>query len=300
MPRLQPVRRLGRPQSMPTTGRFVSTSLALGLALTLTTACGPDRAVIPPGIEATRPAPNDPDVEALDLPANPLVLLKPNDGAIPAVQRGSAKVKIRLVTRDGGAVQIEPGLNGKPVIRFPKFVLEQTYPRAVILVENDGPRDTLSPGDRDFMWGADFKLDPLSFGSTIDNGDNVIQRGLFVHPAQFKAELDNDRAACSVLGDLGRVTVRASEQLTPDWWYRVRCERVGDELAVYVTEFNPEDGTTRTYASRKSGPMGAVNMNPNTTPLTVGGKIGADGEILQDAADQFNGWITNPVYALLK
>lgn len=279
--------------------RWVRAGALVGVALTLTTACGPERADVPPEFEATRQAPNEPEVEALDLPSNPLVLLKPSDGDVPVTQRGSANVNLRVVTRDGGKIKLEPGLNDKPALRFPPFVLEETYPRAVILVENAGPRDVLSPGGRDFVWGADFKLDPLSFGTDMDNGDNLIQRGLFVHPAQFKAELDNDQAGCSVLGERGRVSVRTSQQVTPDVWYRVRCEKIGDELAVYVTEFGP-DGATKSYARRESGPMGAVNMNPDTTPLTVGGKIGADGEILQDAADQFNGWITNPYYTILK
>ena len=51
-------------------------------------------------------------------------------------------------------------------------------------------------------------------------------------------------------------------------------------------------------APKEPQPYDAVLMSVGRSPN--GGKIGADGEILQDAADQFNGWITNPVYALLK
>ncbi|MGL5810632.1 MAG: hypothetical protein ACRCYQ_11860 [Nocardioides sp.] len=264
------------------------------------TACGGHSGVIPPEVKATR-LPQDEaakaDPDALGLPLDPMVLLQSTGGEQLFTQRGSAPVRIRVVSRDGGEVELEPGLDGSPAVRFPSFVAGDRYPRAVVLVENDGKEDRLSPGSRDFVWGADFKVDDVSSGSTADNGDNLIQRGLFVHPAQFKAELDGRRASCSVLGDRGRLKVRASEDVEPGRWYRVRCERSGDEIAVYVTEFGA-DGTTRSYASRESGPIGDITMDPTDTPMTIGGKIGADGEVLRDASDQLNGWVANPVYAI--
>ena len=276
--------------------RRLSRTWALGAVLAALTACSTDPVYVP---RPERDRPDRPDADALGLPADPLVLLEPGPRPGEAAQRGSLAVEIGLVTLDGGRIEVATGRDGQPAFRFPPFVGDAAmpYPRAVFEVTTGGPADPMSPGRRDFAWGADFRLDEDSFGIPADNGDNVIQRGLSSHPTMFKAEVDGDRAACTVQGDEGLQIVRASELVRPGWWYRVRCRRTGDELAVLVTEYQPS-GKVRTYASQVDGPIGDVTMQTPDTPLTVGGKVGMDGEILQDASDQFNGLVMNPVLAI--
>lgn len=234
----------------------------------------------------------------LGLTRTPTILLGLDAQASPServTQLGVAKVRIGEAELDNGSFDIVDGRDDEPALDFPEFSADDDdYPRAVVTVSNAGDADQLSPGTRNFMWGADFRLDKLSQGLGVDNGDNVVQRGLSSDPAYFKAEVDKDRAACTVYGTEGRLIIRASEQLTTGRWYRIRCERTADELAVYVTEFDP-DGGSRQYASRIKGSVGDVTAVAPTTPLTIGGKVGRDGGLLASATDQFNGLVMNPL-----
>src|SRR5690606_25565528 len=98
-----------------------------------------------------------------------------------------------------------------------------------------------SPDDRDFSWGASFRLDAVSTGNPVDNGDNLIQRGLSSQPAMFKAELDLRRPGCTLKGTEGELIVRAATKVEPGIWYAVRCERQGDRLTVRVWEYRGGD-----------------------------------------------------------
>lgn len=274
-------------------GPWVALAVAM-CAAAVASACASEPIYFPAPVD-TPPV----DAEELGLPADPDVLLRPGTGDERVVQRGRLEVDIELVTLDGGGLEIVPGPDGEAAFGFPPFVRDpaEPYPRAIIEVTGAGDGDPMSPGTRDFVWGADFRIDKDSFGSAIDNGDNLVQRGLSNHPTMFKAEVDGDRAACTVIGDEGTQIIRASERVRPGWWYRLRCQRAGDELAVFVTEYEPSGGIS-SYASRIAGPIGDVTMPTPETPLTVGGKIGADGGILDDASDQFNGVVMNPVLAI--
>ena len=278
-------------------GARVALAVTMGSAA-MVSACASDPIYIPSPVDTPSV-----DAEELGLPADPLVLLRPGAGAGAGaeriIQRGGLSVDIELVTLDGGTVDVVQGRDGQAGFRFPAFVRDPAlpYPRAIIEVASTGDGDPMSPGTRDFTWGADFRIDKDSFGSAIDNGDNLVQRGLSSHPTMFKAEVDGDRAACTVIGDEGTQIIRASERVRPGWWYRLRCQRTGDELAVFVTEYEPS-GDVNTYASRVAGLIGDVTMPTPETPLTVGGKIGADGGILDNASDQFNGIVMNPVLAI--
>lgn len=233
----------------------------------------------------------------LGLPSQPVVWLGVDRDEDRLVQRGSAKVSIDVVTLDGGSIDLVTGRNDRGAIDYPPYRSTERYPRAVVRVVNDGREDQLAPGDQDFVWGADVFLDKESFGTSVDNGDNLVQRGLSSHGTFYKAEVDDDRPACTVQGQDGIVIVRAEERIEPRRWYRIRCERVGDILKVRAIELGPS-GEGATISSIAQGPMGAVPIDDPTVAMTVGGKIGVDQELIGSATDQFNGLVMNPVYAI--
>jgi hypothetical protein len=278
-------------------GTRLGTRLGAGAGLLLLTqaviGCAAEPVVLDDGLPTATPTP-----KGVGLPEDPVVLLEAAEGTPEIKQVGSADVTIDVVDLSDGVVEVAKGRRGGAALDFPTFRGEaETYPRAVVTVSNAGAKDQLSPGIRDFIWGGDFKIDKLSYGPGVDNGDNLVQRGISSQPTLFKAEIDKDRAACTVRGDEGELIVRARERVRPGWWYRVRCERTLNELGVYVTEYDP-DGLVNTYARRVNGPIGDVTMVDATTPLTVGGKVGSDLELLNKATDQFNGLVMNPYYAL--
>lgn len=232
------------------------------------------------------------------VPADADVLLRATSAG-KFSQEGSADVAVTEVSLDGGDVTEQPGLNDAPAIDFPAFSAdENAYPRAILAVTNIGVSDAMKPGNHNFTWGAEFRLDDQSQGTGVDNGNNLVQRGLSSHPTFFKLELDQLQPSCTVRGEDGELVVRSSEFVDPGTWYRVRCERTATDLAVYVTALDG-DGTNRTSASHETGVVGAVSIQETSTPLTVGGKIGADGNVLRAATDQFNGLVVDP-YLLIE
>lgn len=230
------------------------------------------------------------------LPVDPAVHLETDDSG-ELTQLGSADVEIGVVTLDAGELGAQPMAPNRWAIDFPAFTSDaDRYPRAVVVVSNAGFDDQLDPAGRDFVWGADIHVDELSSGNAVDNGDNVVQRGISSDETFFKAELDDDRAACTATGRSGTLIVRANEFVRPGRWYRLRCSLAGDQLAVFVTELDA-DGTGRSYASRVDGRVGTIAFTDATIPLTVGGKVGDDGRVMRSATDQFNGLVANPFLA---
>ena len=191
---------------------------------------------------------------------------------------------LEVVTVQGGRLRTVEGPDGEPAIDFPAYVPSGAYPRAVLTVTSTGDEDDLDPGDGAFAWGADFRLDARNEGRTNDNGNNLLQRGLRTDPTSFKAELDHSRPACTVRGTDGILGVRQSEPVTYGVWYRMRCEREGDQLTVRSWRVDAPDDV---LAKTRRGPTGAMEMSG--LPLSVGGKIAPDGEIVDDGTDQFNG-----------
>jgi hypothetical protein len=142
---------------------------------------------------------------------------------------------------------------------------------------------SLSPGDRDFEFGAAFELDPESSGSEADNGDNLLQRGSFNDPGQYKIQLDHGVPSCRVAGDAGVLFVEADEAVDPGAWYSVSCRRAGDEVTLTVTPYADQDDGE---SWRATGPTGTVPFGDQ--PLSVGGKVDPSGTPVA-SADQFNG-----------
>lgn len=228
------------------------------------------------------------------LPGRAALLLQPAGRGDGVAQRGTAAVRTSWSRISGGRASRIAGPRGTAAWNMPDFTTGAHYPRTVLVVRNAPGQDALSPGMQDFSWGADFQLDAVSTAPTgPDNGDNLLQRGLWGESAEFKAEADLRRASCAVHGTEGTLLVRAQMQAQPGKWYRMRCYRRADSLSVTVSELS--DGSWGPAVSATvSGPVGAVRF-PAAMPIAVGGKIAADGALVRSATDQLNGWIANPV-----
>lgn len=219
------------------------------------------------------------------------VFLQAADGGSPGQQIGTAKVLLGVSTLDGGKLTAGKAPGGKTAYRFPPFVASGKYPRAAVIVNNASPDDTLDPGEKPFAWGASFKVDAKSKGRESDNGDNLIQRGLFSEPTFYKAELDDDKPACTVRGTAGLVIVRSTQPARPNVWYRMRCDRVGRYLSVRVWEIARPLAVNSEVEFGKMGNLDMRRLNP---PLSIGGKVSPNGQLIVSATDQFNGLVAEP------
>lgn len=198
---------------------------------------------------------------------------------------GDTAVDVEVVDVDGGRVRTVagPGLSLPLALQFPTYGDSSTYPRAVVSVTPTSGQ-ALSPGSSDFEYGAVFRLDATSSGDTVDNGDNLFQRGLFNEDSLYKLQLDNGRPACMVRGSAGRVKARLDSTITPDRWYRATCSRVGNRVSLAVTPYAGGE----TDRSDSSGEIGSLRF-PASRPASIGGKLDASGGMIQRASDQFNG-----------
>jgi hypothetical protein len=180
-------------------------------------------------------------------------------------------------------------------LRMERFRPGQPAAPAVVVVRPVADvLDRTDPGDDDFAFGADFVLDALTGTSPTDNGDNLVQRGLFAAEAQYKIQLDGGHASCRVAGSSGAVTVRATDPVEPEQWYRVRCRRVGDEVTLRVVTGLDSDREVREYAER--GATGSLSYDRADSPFSIGGKVDQHGEVLATDSDQFNGRIDDVVF----
>ncbi|MCB0976335.1 MAG: hypothetical protein KDB02_02640 [Acidimicrobiales bacterium] len=181
-------------------------------------------------------------------------------------------------------------------MRFPTHDPSATSPRAAIkIVGASGGTDELNPGTGKFSFGADVWLDSGSTSSSEpgskDNGDNVIQRGLYDGVSQYKLQVDNRRPMCRIKGDAGAVEV-TSELIDPEVWYRLLCTRDGDVVTLEVTTWDESNQPT-TVTTSATGSTGDMTPGTDTVPLSVGGKLLDSGSVA-GSADQLNGRIDNP------
>lgn len=208
---------------------------------------------------------------------------------------GSARLTAVEVTRDGGTATRTLARDDGWATRLPAFSPGSEQPRAAIKVKGKSKKyDPLSPARRSFRFGADFWLDPTSDGSSVDNGDNLMQRGQFHSKTQYKLQVDHRVVSCRVKGAKGKLIVRSSKEVAPQTWYRVRCGRSGGKLALKVWELT-DDGPDPFTSATRNGHTGKVKM-ARTLPLSVGGKLMSNGKIPAAGNDQFNGIVDEVVY----
>ena len=108
---------------------------------------------------------------------------------------------------------------------YPSYGGASTAPRAVAAMTNTSSTDVLTPLAAGFAFGADIKSDPVSTGTAYDNGNNILQRGLFGDVAQYKIQIDHGYAMCRVKGDKGTIAVTSTQLMPTEAWFRVSCAR---------------------------------------------------------------------------
>ncbi|MBA2445974.1 MAG: hypothetical protein H0V49_11685 [Nocardioidaceae bacterium] len=209
---------------------------------------------------------------------------------------GSGSVRVSVATLNGGALTAGNERDGRPgySIRTPRFNPSTDAPRAAVKITNATATDVLNPRSADFKFGADFVVDDPSWrtasGST-DNGDNLVQRGLYGDASQYKLQVDRDVATCRIKGDLGTVEVSSEVNIQSGRWYRVRCRRLSRSVTISVTSWRT-NGTRHTDTDTRNGRTGDMTPNRPSWPFSVGGKLRAGGKV-HPSTDQFNGRIDN-------
>jgi hypothetical protein len=133
-------------------------------------------------------------------------------------------------------------------------------------------------------------------GST-DNGDNVVQRGLYGNRSQYKIQVDGRRPSCRVKGSSGAVMVTSTVALSSGTWYRLICTRSGSTVSLQVTRYTSTGSVASTTMSSASGATGTVRAPSWSQPISAGGKLNARGEVARDS-DQFNGRLDNIVLVI--
>ncbi|TWD83285.1 hypothetical protein FB561_4446 [Kribbella amoyensis] len=201
---------------------------------------------------------------------------------------GSAAI-VEMLTVNKATAAFEKGSNGSTALRFPAYSGTSSGSFAALRIE---PEEWLSPGEAEFTFGADIRLNKLTNGSEIDNGDNVLQRGLFADSAQYKIQVDKHRPSCVIRGSEGAVVVKSKQDLDPAKWYRLSCHRLDRTVTLTVSEVGSDAAP---LVVEKTGAIGTLDLI-GTEPLSIGAKIGADGEVVRSSTDQFNGWIDNVSY----
>lgn len=185
------------------------------------------------------------------------------------------------------------GGDGSRALRFPHYALTPDAPRmALVLKPADQAQATTDPtaGAGSLTFGADLKLDRDAVTGVFDNGDNVLQRGLYADPSQYKLQVDKRVPSCTVKSPTARAFVQLPDPMERGW-YRVSCRYEGGVLSVSaarMVEGQPGEVTTASVAED----VGPLEFDP-TTPVVVGAKIGGNGLLVRSQPDQFNGALDN-------
>lgn len=234
---------------------------------------------------------DEPDeIDPTATPTEGQLILKFDDGGL--TNSGSGDFDIDVVALDNGSTGADEALDGD-ALRTPEFADSPDGPKAIVKVLNASDSDELNPGDKDFTIGADINVDPSSESeddASHDNGNNVMQRGLF-EGSQYKIQIDHDTASCRIAGSEGEVTAKSSTTIEAGHWYRIRCARSGDDVTITVIDQEADD--PEPTEDEDSGSIGSLDPTSASLPLSVGGKLNADGGIVKDNTDQFNGLIDN-------
>lgn len=204
------------------------------------------------------------------------------------INDGSGSVDLEVASTGSAKIKVDDGPDGSRAVRFPAHTDVPDPPVAVIVAREgrvDQSDGVLAPGSRDFTFGATFSLDADSDGDTPDDGNNLLQRGSYDDPGQFKLQVDGQRPSCRILGDEGDTLVEADTRVIPGEWYTVSCTRTASEVALTLAHYG-RSGEEQTW--RKVGVTGAIDLG--ALPLSVGGKVRPDGSP-RTSADQFNGVI---------
>jgi hypothetical protein len=272
---------------MHNAARRVPVAWGLLVAALVMAACGSVALTASPRVE---PSPSVTRTPVLSLDFDDLGALEDatglGGGYLPLDNAAPQPFTVRIASVAAGDLRAVPGRDGGYAARFPAHATGDKR-RAILLVTSSSGSDPLGPGKANFSFGADFTLDAASEDGDLDNGNNLVQRGLSADPSQYKIQIDNGRASCRVAGHDGDVLVKSDQKIVPDTWYRVSCTRTRDAVELVVGRFGgaPERSVKRAATGKIS--------TPRTTPFAVGGKATTAGDAVQGDSDQFNGAIDN-------
>ncbi len=202
-----------------------------------------------------------------------------------------------VATNDGSLTFVDSYPGAGQAMQLPAFDPGETGKHAVLEVI-PGADDLLNPGAEPVSISADINLATGQSESDqgSDNGDNIIQRGLFDAPAQIKLQADHDVASCRVRGTDGEVVVRSKVKLKRGSWYRVSCIRDGDAVTISVAPI-VGGNVGEAVEVTEQGVTGAIDFEPRV-PLSIGGKVNDDGTVTAKSSDAFNGLIDNVVVSI--
>ncbi len=195
---------------------------------------------------------------------------------------------------NGGVLKVAAGRGtGNLAVAAPAHTGTATPKSAVIRVSN-ADTDRLDPGMGDFSFGADFVLNTASAtAGSKDNGDNLIQRGLANSATQYKIQIDGGKPSCVLRKQTTAITVRTTQVIERNIWYRAVCSRTtsGGQTTVTLTVTRLSDGTTLP-AQASTDPAFDLSIDTRV-PLSIGGKLTETGALVLSDTDQFNGRIDN-------
>ncbi len=256
----------------------VAGAVAFGCLLGVT-ACSP--------AEVEPPDPGGPSTQSM-VDVEPQLLIDFNGVDLAAPRfRARTGQQVTVVGVEGGGIERAPGRATGSAARFPSGAEAEQGALAALSVTDEERR--LVPGGDDFMLGADVKLTEEPHRTPRDDGDNILQRGLFGSGGQYKLQLDDGRPSCRVQGDAGEALVKLPKRLKPDRWYRIRCERTAQRVTIFAARLPVDEDTTWDSAT-----TWAITGEVNTVaPISIGAKVNIREELVQPAPDQFNGILDN-------
>ncbi len=219
--------------------------------------------------------------------------------AVKVNNAGASSTVQQVRSENGGGLSFEASYSsGRNALRYPAYDGAASGPRAVLAVTSSGTTDALNPRGRAFTIGADIRLDPANEGSYGDNGNNVLQRGLYDQASQYKIQVDHDQASCRVKGRGGSTILVSSRTIATGSWYQLTCRRInvtGPDRFTFAVRSIRSDGSLGAATTVSSMAATGKLSFPSTTPLSVGGKLNDDLSIV-GASDQFNGKIDNAYF----
>lgn len=198
---------------------------------------------------------------------------------------GTARTTVAIARAGGGDLRRAAGRYGFSV-RTPV----KPGQRAAVVVRPRGD-DVLNPRRRVLRWGADVSLAPRTLRKK--GGSNVLQRGLYADPVQYKLQVDNGLPSCRVRGARGAALVKAEEKLEPRTWYRLRCQLRDGELHLRVATAGRPEGRVFTTGAK----VGLLDFDP-AVPLAVGAKVNRAGRVVSRSPEQFHGRLDNVFVAV--
>jgi len=164
------------------------------------------------------------------------------------------------------------GSGASPALAFP------ASGSAVIQVPHAA---NLNPGSQDFTVSALVKVT----SGQLTSGANLMQKGVFADPAQWKLQLDDGKPGCRIAGTGPNGTtsllLTADASIAEQGWKFVQCKRRGDVLSLIVGTETVKSAT------------GATMTITNTAKVNIGAK----GPGLTNN-DQFRGELDNAIFSV--